>query len=73
MGWIVTRSWSIREGKSTISFAPMEEPAGFQGERITPSGQSPKDKANWFTIPRAGRIVHSKRGALRAAEERGNR
>jgi hypothetical protein len=62
MGWIAATAYRIGRG-SVASPVEIEEAAGFDGERVTPSWQTTsKAYPAPFTIPRRGRTVHATRG-----------
>lgn len=66
MGWIASRAYRIGHGPVN-SPSRVEEPAGFDGERVTPAGQIVTKAWPAFTIPRDGRTVYAtKREAARS-------
>lgn len=67
MGWVPATAYRIGAGAVNDPIA-VDEPAGYEGERVTPSGQI-KSKAGPFTIERRGRTVYATR--IEAVENKG--
>ena len=58
MGWIARKCFRVGVG-SVMSAMSVEEPAGFTDKWITLSGQSPRNKKDWFRVPRRDDVVYS--------------
>jgi hypothetical protein len=70
MGWIPATAYRIGHG-AVSSPIKVDEPAGFTGERVTPSDQTPSKAFPLFTVPRNNRTVYAtKREATREGDER---
>lgn len=65
-GWILSKGYRMGVGE-IVRPLRVEEPAGYEGERLTPAGQVYKKPEHKFTISRDGRTVYkTKREAAEA-------